>query len=217
MLRIILTALPVVLACFPLCAQTYNRSYGLSLMPGVATRIPQRGNSQQTSLDEARLTFGAGAGFEQRIVGKHWYLRTGLQFMDRGYTGSASARFLDPSAPPAALVPYRENLLFVTLPVSAAFHLKGFVAGAGGNVGYPLQRRQTFLKGYSLTDREFRPELRLFGAQAFVGYDLVIEERLLLSLQAFATATFDPCYANAGISIGLKYVSKKGYEKPKED
>lgn len=192
--------------------QAYERSIGLTLLSGATTLI-----ERDYGYEAARFASGLSIDLEQRILKDFLYLQTGLQIIDRGYSAHIPAAFVSPTANPADLYTYRENLLFITVPLGIAFHVKGFHIGAGGNIGYPLRRKVTIDRSLSYTDYSFKPELRLFGAQASIGYEFHLSERLLLSVGGFASTTFNPRFINAGIETGLRFVSEKHYMKSFED
>lgn len=200
--RLTLTAAVLVAFHLPGHSQVYKRSIGFTLLPGATTWM-EPGYGYQS----ARFAPGLGIDVEQKTLSDILYLQTGLQIMDRGFRG----KFADPVVGTSEFVirNVRSGHLFITLPLNIVVRKKGVFLRVGGNIGYPLRRKLTIDRSISFTDRSFKPHLRLFGAQASIGYEFHAGERLLLSAGGFASTTFNPRFINVGIETGLKLISGK--------
>jgi hypothetical protein len=188
-----------------LSAQNYNSSIGIKYNPGIATLY----NPFIKGMSYYR--FSQSGGIElSRLISDKFYLETGLFLYDRGY--KVDQHYTDNNGNYIGINTSIETQYYLTLPFNLKYKQNGFYFGAGPNINYYLARR--FYYNGDLISKQKVPQSDniIFGAQAFLGYEMKLSARYLLTVDAFINPTLEPRFMNYGLGVGVRYILEQANE-----
>lgn len=184
--------------------QEYNTTLGIKLGPGITTLY----SPIIQDIHYTRFSAFAGIEVRQRIFKDKLYIETGLNLIDRGYKLNP-VTLTDETGRTMEIGKSSSHLIYLSLPVSLMFKFKGFFIGAGPNLNY-LAAYRLYYNGELLNSKRGSLDYYFdYGAQLYLGYEFILTNRLLLSLDGYGNAIFRSHLMNYGFGIGLKYVLVK--------
>jgi hypothetical protein len=181
--------------------QNYNTAIGIKLSPGIATLNP---GLVTNTFDYSRFSTSGGLVITQRIFKDKLFLESGLHFVDRGdkhheyIINSAGLIAGDKGI-------YRKHDFYLCLPISLIFNYKGFFIGAGPNINYFLVGETISKYEQTITYKESYYGDFILGGQFFLGYEIKLCNKFLMSFDGFLDHPFTGHYLNYGIDVGFKY------------
>jgi len=201
MRKIILILIFIVTQTF-IIGQNYNTAIGIKLSPGIATYY-----IKDIDINLSRFSTNAGIEVTQRIYKDKLFIETGLCIFDRGF--KENKHIIDDYGVDWGLRKRKEFYYYLNLPISLKFKYKGFFVGTGPNINYNIANRTSCkLDGEQMvsTDNSDESVPFLFGGQFFLGYELKLSNKFIISSDGYFNSTFKGPLINYGLDIGLKYI-----------